>query len=265
MHAHPKRFKLALEFDGGRYSGWQMQADAKSIQGSLLKAAAELFGSEVDVQGSGRTDTGVHGMRFVAHLEVHTEQTPKEIGAELNALLPKDIAILECKRAGPRFHARHNCIGRSYLYQIAKRKSALCRDYVWQIPEPLHAGFMQEAATTLVGMHDFSSFTDRQAIKKKSPLVLVHKAQVAETDDLILFRIVGSHFLWKMVRRIVGVLAEVGKGALTVAEVAHFLEEPVELKAYTAPSQGLFFERAFYDQEELDTFLASEELRSPFF
>lgn len=265
MNEHPKRFKLALEFDGGRYSGWQKQDDAKSIQGSLLKAAAEIFGEQVDVQGSGRTDSGVHGLRFVAHLEAQTELSPKEIGARLNELLPKDIAILECKRAGARFHARHNCIGRSYLYQIAKRKTALGRDYVWQIPEPLHAGFMQEAAAALVGMHDFSSFTDRQAIKKKSPLVLVHKAQVAEAGDLILFRIVGSHFLWKMVRRIVGVLAEVGKGQITVAEVRNFLEEPVVLKEYTAPSQGLFFERAFYDQEELDGFLESEAVQPAFF
>ena len=265
MNEHPKRFKLALEFDGGRYSGWQKQADAKSIQGSLLKAAAALFGEEVDVQGSGRTDTGVHGLRFVAHLEAHTEQSPKEIGERLNELLPKDIAILECKRAGARFHARHNCIGRSYLYQIAKRKTALGRNYVWQIAEPLHAGFMQEAASTLMGIHDFTSFTDRQAIKKKSPLVMVHTAQIAETEDLILFRIVGSHFLWKMVRRIVGVLVEVGKGQLTVAQVGNFLEEPVVLKQYTAPSQGLFFERAFYDQEELDGFLAQETVPPAFF
>ncbi|MFA7348124.1 MAG: tRNA pseudouridine(38-40) synthase TruA [Desulfurivibrionaceae bacterium] len=265
MSEHPKRFKLTLEFDGGRYSGWQKQDDAKSIQGSLLKAAAELFGQEADVQGSGRTDSGVHGLRFAAHLEAHTEQSPKEIGARLNELLPKDIAIVDCKRAGARFHARHNCIGRSYLYQIAKRKSGLGRNFVWQIPEPLHVGAMQEAAATLAGMHDFTSFTDRQAIKKKSPLVMIHTARIAEAGDLILFRIVGSHFLWKMVRRIVGVLAEVGKGRLTVAEVTHFLEEPVVLKEYTAPSQGLFFERAFYDQEELDGFLAEEPLQPAFF
>ncbi|MBA3002635.1 MAG: tRNA pseudouridine(38-40) synthase TruA [Desulfurivibrio sp.] len=264
MNTHPKRFKLVLEFDGGRYSGWQKQDDAKSIQGSLLKAATALFGAEVDVQGSGRTDTGVHGLRFTAHLETHTEHSPAEIGARLNEILPKDIAVVECKRAGARFHARHNCIGRSYLYQIAKRKTALGRDFVWQVEEGLHTGFMQEAATMLVGMHDFTSFTDRQAIKKKSPLVMVNKVQIVETEDLILFRIVGSHFLWKMVRRIVGVLVEVGKGKLTVGEVGHFLEEPVVLKEYTAPSQGLFFERAFYDQEELDGFLAEETIRSAF-
>jgi len=265
MTEHPKRFKLALEFDGGRYSGWQKQNDARSIQGSLLTAASELFGAEVDVQGSGRTDSGVHGLSFAAHLEARTEHSPQEIGQRLNELLPRDIAIVECKRAGARFHARHNCIGRSYLYQIAKRKTALGRNYVWQIAEPLHAGFMQEAASVLVGMHDFSSFTDHQAIKKKSPLVMVNKARIAETEDLILFRIVGSHFLWKMVRRIVGVLAEVGKGRLTVAEVGQFLESPVVLKEYTAPSQGLFFERAFYDQEELDGFLAEKDLRPAFF
>lgn len=265
MPAHPKRFKLALEFDGGRYSGWQKQDDAKSIQGSLLAAAAELFGTAADVQGSGRTDSGVHGLSFLAHLEAQTEQSPKEIGARLNELLPKDIAIVECKRAGARFHARHNCIGRSYLYQIARRKTALGRDYLWHIPEPLHAGFMQEAAALLAGMHDFTSFTDRQAIKKKSPLVMVHQARIAEAGELILFRIVGSHFLWKMVRRIVGVLAEVGRGRLSVAEVGHFLESPVSLKEYTAPSQGFFFERAFYDQEELGGFLAGEDLRPAIF
>ncbi len=265
MNMHPKRFKLTVEFDGSRYSGWQKQDDAKTIQGSLLKAAAELFGAEVDVQGSGRTDAGVHGLGFVAHLEAQTDLSPQEIKEQLNVKLPWDIAIRDCKRAGARFHARHNCVGRSYCYQIARRKTALGRDHAWQVLEALDAERMQEAANVLVGMHDFTSFTDRQAVKKKSPLVMVNSCQVVVIGDLILFRIVGSHFLLKMVRRIVGVLAAVGKGELAVADVRKFLKEPVSLKQHTAPPQGLFFEHAFYDQEELDGFLATEELHPALF
>jgi tRNA pseudouridine38-40 synthase len=257
---HPKRFKLILEFDGSRYSGWQKQDDAKTIQGSLLKAATDLFGAQVDVQGSGRTDAGVHALRFTAHLEAETNSSPEEIRQKLNELLPGDIVILECKRAGPRFHARHNCIARSYCYRIARHKMALGRDYVWQVLEPLDENRMQEAASVLVGQHDFTSFTDRQVVKKKSPQVMVTSCQIMATEDLILFRIVGSHFLWKMVRRIVGVLVAVGKGELAIAEVQKFLQKPVTLKQYTAPTQGLFFERAFYDQEELDTFLVADTL-----
>jgi len=265
MGPEVKRFKLVLEFDGSRYSGWQKQADAKSIQGSLLQAAGELFSGPVDVQGNGRTDAGVHGLRFVAHLEAVTDMGPAAVNARLNDLLPLDINLLEVKKAGPRFHARHNCIGRSYLYQIAKRKSAFCKRYVWWVKEPLGLAAMQEAAAGMVGMHDFSSFTDRQVLKKKSPLVLISKILVAETDDLVLIRIVGSHFLWKMVRRMAGVLCEVGKGTLAPAAVLHFLDEPENLSRYTAPAHGLFFERAFYDQEEMDSFLGNEEIQARFF
>ncbi len=265
MNEHAKRFKLTLEFDGSRYSGWQKQDDARTIQGTLLKAATELFGEQVDVQGSGRTDGGVHGLRFVAHLEARTDTPPLEIMERLNGSLPWDIVILESKRAGARFHARHNCIGRSYCYQIARRKMALGRDFVWQVVEPLDVERMQEAAAALVGLHDFTSYTDRQVVKKKSPLVMVSQCQVVATGDLVLFRIVGSHFLWKMVRRIVGVLVAVGKGELAVAEVQQFFKEPVVLKQHTAPAQGLFFERAFYDQEELDGFLLADKLRPGLF
>ncbi|MGV1097914.1 tRNA pseudouridine(38-40) synthase TruA [Thiovibrio sp. JS02] len=265
MGLEKKRFKLVLEFDGGRYSGWQKQEDARSVQGSILQAAAEIFAGEIDVQGNGRTDAGVHGLRFVAHLEAATGLAPVEIGRRLNEILPHDINLLECKQAGPRFHARHNCIGRSYLYQIARRKTAFCKPYVWWIKEPLDLAAMREAAGLLEGMHDFSSFTDRQVLKKKSPLVLVNRVMVAETADLVLIRVVGSHFLWKMVRRIVGVLCEVGKGSLPVAAVGHFLAEPANLGAFTAPAQGLFFERAFYDQDALDSFLAGEVITANFF
>lgn len=265
MDGQTKRFKLVLEFDGRRYSGWQKQDDARTIQGSLLAVAAELYGSQVDVQGNGRTDGGVHALQFVAHLEAATDDAPQEVARRMNALLPQDINILKAQKAGPRFHARHNCIGRSYLYQLAKRRTAFCKGYVWPQDEPLKVSAMRQAAGLLVGMHDFTSFTDRQVIKKKSPQVLINKAQVGETDELVLLRFVGSHFLWKMVRRIVGVLAAIGRGQLSPADLQRFLQEPVNLSRFTAPAQGLFFERAFYNQEELDSFLATDEISPCFF
>jgi len=260
MDLDTRRFKLELEFDGSRYRGWQKQDDARTIQGSLLQAARTLYGKNTDVQGNGRTDAGVHALRFVVHIEAQTDDSADEVAMRINSFLPQDINILKAQRAGPRFHARHNCIGRSYLYQIARRRTVFRRHYAWQIDELLKIGPMKEASVMLAGMHDFTSFTDRQVVKKKSPQVMINWAKVAETEELVLFRIVGSHFLWKMVRRIVGVLAEIGRDRISPAEMRHFLEKTVDLSRFTAPSKGLFFERAFYDQEEMDSFLSLNDL-----
>lgn len=255
-----KRYKLLLEFDGGRYSGWQKQDDAASIQGTLISVALDQFGGPVDVQGCGRTDAGVHALGFVAHLEMASELSPREVLRKLNASLPRDIVVRECKRAGERFHARHNCIARSYCYRIARQPSAFGHHYSWLV-EGLDGEKMQAAARIFTGMHDFTSFTDRQVVKKKSPLVMVHQCRVEVAPELMTLHITGSHFLWKMVRRMSGVLVAVGKGELSTGDVRHFLEEPVLLKQYTAPARGLFFERAFYNQEELDAFLLAGGVR----
>ncbi|OKY74699.1 MAG: tRNA pseudouridine(38-40) synthase TruA [Desulfobulbaceae bacterium DB1] len=258
-------YKLTIEYDGGRYSGWQKQADARTVQGALQHAAETLVGGPVDIQGNGRTDAGVHALRFTAHLAATASLEPGTLSAELNELLPHDITVLEAKKAGPRFHARHHCVARGYLYQITTRKSAFCRRYTWWIKEPLDLRAMAGAAELMKGMHDFSSFTDRKALKNKSPLVLLEKIQVAKKDDVILIRIVGSHFLWKMVRRMVGVLAAVGLHTLTNEDVGRFLREPVNLSPYTAPAQALFFEQCFYNREETDAFLADDTISPCFF
>ncbi len=258
-------YRLTIEYDGGRYSGWQKQDDARTIQGALLHAAATLLGEAVDVQGNGRTDAGVHALRYTAHLAASVSWDPPLLAARLNELLPHDIVVLEAKKAGARFHARHNCVARSYLYQLVTRKTAFCRRYAWWVTEPLDLALMREAAARMTGMHDFVSFTDRQAVKNKSSLVLVEKIQIVKRGDVILIRIVGSHFLWKMVRRMTGVLVAVGRHALPIADVERFLREPVTLATYTAPAQGLFFERCFYSREEADAFLADDSITPCFF
>ena len=262
------RFKLILEFDGTRYSGWQQQADAKSVQGALLAAASTVLpGQSLDLQGCGRTDAGVHGLRYPAHLEATTDLTPGALAERLNDLLPADINVLAAEPVHPRFHARHTCLGRSYLYQIALRRTAFCRRYVYWRREPLAASRMAAAAGLLAGMHDFAAFTDRRALKKKSAKVFVNKAEIAAAgDDLIRFRIVGSHFLWKMIRNIVGVLIEIGAGRMDLRDLEGLLAGQGKLPAgLLAPPSGLFLEAAFYDEESFEEFLASEPLRPLFF
>ncbi len=250
----PRRYKLILEYEGTNFSGWQKQHDARTIQGDLLKGAERVFGPiAMDIQGCGRTDSGVHALAYVAHLEVTSELEPEIVLLSLNDTLPKDIALLSVEVVDRRFHARHSCVARSYIYQLKRRKSAFAKRYNWWIKEELDVAAMQSAAAIMVGMHDFASFAEKQELKK-STKVLVHMVQLLETEDGLMLRVVGSHFLWHMVRRIVGVLIEIGCHRLTEGDVRSLLGTSAAFN-YTAPAAGLFFERALYDMQELNDFL----------
>jgi len=244
------RFKLKIEYEGTRYSGWQRQENAKTIQGVLLKACEKIFkDSKIDIQGSGRTDSGVHAICQVAHLELKTMLAPGIIKLKLNDELPHDINILEVEKAHPKFHARHDAVSRSYIYQISRRRTAFGKNYVWWIKDKLDFQKMNSASKHFLGMHDFRSFADKEN-SEKTTKVLINNIQMKEEDSLILIRITGSHFLWKMVRRMVGVLVEVGRGKLTEAELKIFLITKSDVPAkYTAPPSGLFLERVLYKDE----------------
>jgi len=246
------RFKLFIEYEGTRYSGWQKQENAKTIQGSILKAAEEVFGdSFIDIQGSGRTDSGVHAICQVAHLDAKTVLAPEIIKLKLNDLLPHDINILEVEKASSNFHARHDAKSRSYLYQISKRRTAFGKNFVWWIKDKLDYKKMESASKLFIGMHNFSSFSDDDP-EEKSTKVLIDRIQLKEDGDLILIRIVGSHFIWKMVRRIVGVLVEVGRGRKTEKDILNYLNvKSNEVAKFTAPPSGLFLEKVLYEGEKL--------------
>ncbi len=245
------RFKLYIEYEGTRYSGWQMQKNAKTIQGKLYEAGENVFKKErFDLYGSGRTDGGVHALCQVAHLEVKTMLAPEIIRLKINDELPSDINIIEVVKAQPKFHARYDAKNRSYLYQISRRRSAFGKLYTWWIKDQLNFSAMNKAARQFVGMHDFTSFAERDD-EEKSTKVLISDVQLKEEGDLILFRVTGSHFLWKQVRRMVGVLAEIGRGNLKEADLKNFLEtKSSEPSKYTAPPSGLFLEKVYYDKNE---------------
>src|SRR5476649_95473 len=248
------RFKLTIEYAGTRYSGWQIQKNAKTVQGEIDRAVRTLTGrQDFELYGSGRTDAGVHALAQVAHLDVSTSLPAESLRRRVNDDLPADINILSAAQVPHRFHARHHAVARRYLYQIARRRTAFSKAYVWWVKEPLDAERMREAARAFVGMRDFRAFSaadarDEPGETPPSTLVLVDRLEILEDGDLLLVSVQGSHFLWKMVRRMVGVLVEIGRGELPSGAVATMLAKGSSAPArLTAPPSGLFLERVYYE------------------
>jgi tRNA pseudouridine38-40 synthase len=241
------RYKITLEYAGTRYSGWQKQKNARTVQGEIERAIADVTRQRTfEFQGSGRTDAGVHALHQVAHLEINHRSAPEQLRRQINDELPADINLVRIELAGPRFHARHAAEARSYLYQVSRRRSAFGKPYVWWVKDSLDLARMRAGAAAFSGMHDFRSFSDDDP-DEKSTEVLVEEVTVGEADDLVLIRVGGSHFIWKMVRRMVGVLVEIGAGRLAPEAVATLLADDTGIPArLTAPASGLFLERVFY-------------------
>lgn len=240
-------YKLTIEYEGTRYSGWQAQGNTqKTVQGHLIRAASQVLG-EIDIGGAGRTDAGVHAAAQVAHLRARKAIDPLQLVRKVNDLLPHDIHILRAERASDKFHARHDAVSRVYLYQISTRRSAFAKPFVWWIKDTLDFDAMQRAASSLAGRHDFTAFTDKRLAADESRIVVVERAELGRADDLILFRIEASHYLWKMVRKIVSYLAEVGRGTVRGDLLAQ-----KEAWQPTAPPSGLFLERILYPRETFD-------------
>ncbi len=247
------RYKLSIEYEGTRYSGWQMQKGGKSILGEILDACRELFGSEtVEIYGAGRTDSGVHAIAQIAHIDVQTELPLLKIKYGINDRLPPDICILNVENADPKFHARHDAVARSYIYQISRRRTAFGKKYVWWIKDHLDIYRMNVAAKCFIGLKDYKSFTDESQEQGSTKVEILH-SKVDEFGDLFVYHVIGSHFLWKQVRRMTGVLVEVGRGKIGTEEVTSFFRNPSDIPAkLTAPPSGLFLERVYYNKSAIE-------------
>ena len=246
------KYKLTIEYEGTRFSGWQVQKNARSIQGELIHAASKSFSGKMELQGAGRTDAGVHALEQVAHLEMEKNLAVQNILYGLNDHLPHDINVLSVEKAPPRFHARHHAKARSYLYLISRKRTAFGKRFVWWIKDELDFEAMKRAATIFVGFHDYASFADKRMEKDASTEVELQACELLEAESMIYVRVVGSHFLWKMVRRMVGVLAEVGRKQLTAHDLAGFLHAYSDGPSkFTAPPSGLFLEKILYEGDRL--------------
>lgn len=268
-----RNLKVTLSYDGAEFSGWQVQPDATTVQGTLASVIGRITGEKVLPQGSGRTDAGVHAlaqvMTFVTESSVPTENFVKA----MNDLLPASVRVLEAEEAAPDFHARHSARAKTYRYRIFR--GSICPPflarYVWHYPYPLDEDSMMRAAALVVGEHDFTSFAavDPERGREEAPPasgcasgVLTNDVRTSDMrnnvrrifssvwvrgGDELVYTVRGSGFLHHMVRNIVGTLILVGKGTLQVEEIARILAVRSRSAAGpTAPASGLYLVNVEY-------------------
>jgi tRNA pseudouridine38-40 synthase len=244
-----RTLKITLAYDGTNYVGWQRQGDGESIQGHLEEALARFEGGPVSVHGAGRTDAGVHALGQVASARVSFQHDPLTLTRALNAQLPEDIRVVSVQDAGADFHARFSATSKMYRYQIRNTPvaSPFQRFWEWHLAEALNLGAMQDAASRLVGTHDFAAFRS-VGTKLQDTVRTVTAAEWRQHAGVVTFEISGNGFLRHMVRAIVGTLVEVGRGWRDSATVVQLLQGGTRSQAgATAPPHGLFLVRVDYD------------------
>jgi len=249
-----RNLKVTLSYDGADFSGWQVQPDATTVQGTLTSAIGRITGEKVLPQGSGRTDAGVHAlaqvMTFVTESSVPTGNFVKA----LNDILPGSVRVLEVKEAAPEFHARHSTRAKTYRYRIYRESICppfLAR-YVWHFPYPLNEDAMGQAAKLVAGEHDFTSFAAVDPERGREDAAVSNVRKIFDSSwerlgDELVYTVRGSGFLHHMVRNLVGTFILVGKGTLHVEDVTRILEARNRSAAgATAPASGLYLVNVEY-------------------
>jgi len=254
-----RTLKLTLSYDGTRLVGWQRQAEGDSVQSLLEDALARFEGGPVTVHGAGRTDAGVHALGQVASVQVGFAHDAATLTRALNAQLPEDVRVLAVEDAAPGFHARFDARSKTYRYCIRNGPAAspFERAFVWHVPQPLDVDAMRQAASRLLGRHDFSAFrsigTDvPDSVRTLHTSAIVETAGAApwvgDSAPLLTYEVSGDGFLRHMVRAIVGTLVEVGRGWRDPAQMDALLQSRDRARAgATAPPHGLFLVRVVYD------------------
>lgn len=238
-----RNFKIILQYEGTRYQGWQRQDSTKNtIQGKLEAILGKMTGKGfVQVNGSGRTDSGVHALGQTANFKLETDKTPQEIMDYINQYLPEDIGVIDIKEMPERFHSRLNAKKKTYVYRIWNT-SLPCifeRRYVYELAEELDVEAMREAAALLVGKHDFKAFTSTKK-SKKSTVRTIERIEITRRGHELVLTYIGDGFLYHMVRILTGTLIEIGLHKRDVQSVQTLLESGTrELSGTLAPAKGL--------------------------
>ncbi|MFT3727420.1 MAG: tRNA pseudouridine(38-40) synthase TruA [Terricaulis sp.] len=243
------RFKLTIEYDGGPFMGWQRVNTGPSVQHALEEAVARLTGARADVVGAGRTDSGVHAIGQVAHVDIDKALPEIRVADALNAhLRPHPVAVLKAEAAAPDFHARFDAVRRIYLYRIAPRRAPLTLDRgkVWRVPMKLDVAAMHAAGQRLLGQHDFTTFRDAQC-QAKSPVKTLDRCDISVEGEEIHIWCEARSFLHRQVRSMVGTLVEAGAGKMNADDVAAALAAQDRARCGpVAPADGLYLTRVDY-------------------
>ena len=256
------RYKIRLSYDGSAFCGWQIQNNARTVQGEIEKAASTLLGVSVQVTGAGRTDTGVNAINYIAHIEL-----PDKVSVEaahlcykLNAMLPREVTVHEVSVAEDEFHARFDATSREYHYFIHFCKDPFCEKYSYRMRYPLDIEKMNEAAALLLGEHDFSCFEKVGGNNATSvcniteagwstyrPSHIELMGYPFREGDYIVFKVTANRFLRNMVRAIVGSLIEVGRGKKDPSWITELIASGNRSDAGSSvPGNALFFSGAEY-------------------
>lgn len=245
-----RNIRMKINYEGTRYQGWQKQDTSENtIQGKFENLLSRMCDEEITIQGSGRTDAGVHALGQVANFHTRSRMSTEEMLNYMNQYLPEDIAVVEIAEASERFHSRLNAKGKRYSYRVwnSNIPNVFYRRFAYTVEEPLNLEWMQLAAQHLLGEHDFKAFTSTKK-GKKSTVRRIDKIQIQKEGDLITFTFEGNGFLYHMIRILVGTLLEVGKGQRNPASIPKVLEAGKrELAGGLVPGKGLLLEEVFYE------------------
>ncbi len=246
------KVKLVIAYDGENYAGWQVQVTGVGVQQRIEEALAKLFPSHPRVHSSSRTDTGVHALGMVAHLEVpQTEcaMSGSKLALALNAHLPDDIRILGARRCRSDFHARFHATGKQYRYFVWNHRAhnPLLRRTAWLVPHKLNLTAMRAASRLFLGQHDFAAFAGTRSYQMESTVRTLTRCDIQRRGPLLTFVIEGDGFLYRMCRCVVGTLIQVGRGRFAPLEVMSMMASKDRRAAgMTAPAHGLVLWKVFY-------------------
>ncbi len=244
-----RNIRLTIQYEGTRYQGWQRQESSENtIQGRLEHIISRMCGRETELQGSGRTDAGVHAMGQVANFHTDSQLSVEEMMAYINRYLPQDIAVVAATEVSERFHSRLNAVGKCYRYRVINSTvpDVFRRRCAQEVEQPLNIKAMRQAAKLLTGEHDFKAFTSAKR-GKKTTVRYIDSIDISRDRDIITFTFKGNGFLYHMVRILVGTLLEVGTGARTAQSVTDILLSlDREQAGPLAPAKGLTLEEVYY-------------------
>lgn len=237
-----RNIRLVLQYEGTRYQGWQRQESSENtIQGKLERLLSKMCGETIEIQGSGRTDAGVHAKGQVANFHTSSLMSTQEMLVYMNTYLPKDIAVIRVEEAPLRFHSRLNASGKCYCYQVINSSipDVFRHRYALEYPAPLDLPAMRRAASFLIGEHDFKSFTSAKK-GKKSTVRRIDDISIEKSGDVVTFTFRGNGFLYHMVRILMGTLLEVGEGKRPAESMPELLSSlNRELAGPLLPAKGL--------------------------
>lgn len=247
-----KNFKITISYNGSRFFGWQKQQGKRTVQGVLEDAIFSLTGTRVDVEGSGRTDRGVHALGQVANFFLETPMPCQNLRRALNNLLPNDVQITKVQLADENFHARFCAKKKTYKYvvQVGGQKNAVLADTLAFYPYAVDLSKMQQAAQLFVGTHNFHGFCSAQTSAKTFERQ-IYSLTIRKRGRIFTFSVCGNGFLYNMVRIIVGTLLDVGRGQLNLQDVQNALQNGNRQQSGTTmPPNGLYLVRVEYDGTE---------------